>query len=94
MIHPQGDIVNMQWTGCLADAEEPWFREFVSWGQLATPRLIWWIEPDLSGLCDLLFTQELTQTPPHRVRPFEWCHRIGGRYAWGRAGVSTGGPTP
>jgi hypothetical protein len=33
------------------------------------PPVCWWLEPDLSGRCDLLITRQLSKEQPLRVRP-------------------------
>ncbi len=83
-------VNNLQWTGNPDDAGTSAFRRFVAPGQTATPRLIWWLEPDMLNLADLLLTVEGSDVDPVRVEPWEWLHEFGGHYRWGRAGGEAG----
>ena len=78
---------NIWWTGNPGDVEEPWFRDFVAPGLSTTPRLIWWLEPDMLDSADLLLTAEQSDADPIRVRPGEWVHEFGGIYGCGQMGV-------
>lgn len=85
-------VSNMQWTGNPRDIDSPGFRRFMVPGLTATPRLIWWLEPDLAGVVDLLFTVEGSDADPIRVRPGEWLHEFGGHYRRGGAAVTAEQP--
>jgi hypothetical protein len=81
------EVHNLRWSGNPRDTEEPDFRDFIAHGLTATPRLIWWLEPSMFGLADLLLTTELADGDPIRVRPGGWVHRSGGLYRRGRMGA-------
>jgi hypothetical protein len=75
---------NMQWSGDTCATGLRGLRRFMAAGLTATPRAIWWLEPDLAGAVDLLFTVEGSNAEPVRVRPGEWLHEFGGHYGAGR----------
>jgi hypothetical protein len=81
------EVHNLRWSGNPRDIEGPGFRHFIAPGLTATPRLIWWLEPSMFGLADLLLTAELADGEPIRVRPGGWVHESGGHYGRGQMGA-------
>lgn len=60
--------LTMTWTGDPDD--EARIAPFLRRGDgPAVPPVCWWLEPDLTGRCDLLVTRQLSKADPVRVRP-------------------------
>lgn len=57
----------ISWSGDPRDEQR--IAAFLRRGDRDGARVIWWLEPDFAGLCDLLVTRELASGAPLRVRP-------------------------
>ena len=74
----------MVWTG--EPQDEPRFAPFLRLADRPGELVIWWMESDLMGRCDLLVSRELTTSDPVRVRPGETLVLSGGELRLGRGG--------
>ena len=57
----------VSWSGDPRDEQR--MTRFLRRGNRPGERVIWWLEPDFEGSCDLLITREGATGVPLRVRP-------------------------
>lgn len=74
----------MTWSGDPRDEHQvvPFLRR----GDRPESRMIWWLEPDFDGRCDLLVTREGAAGEPLRVRPGVMLRLSGGEFSVIRRG--------
>lgn len=69
------------WTGDPQSVDDATFRQVVAPDPQALcllPPVFWWLEPDMFGQADLLFSYRESQEPPVRVKPGWVVYRDGG----------------